>query len=317
MAGVPGEMMRQDLGSSAFLMEFTKKLKERGALPKRIEVSEVGSTVLANSFDTEPTEVISEFIFTGMDPDPSVAVLKSLVERVERYALTSGYKKGLSSCQTERSDGLAAYPKDIKSAKELARKNAFDEAIERFVWANWWDDPQFAHSMTVVDGSSLSPLSRNLLTQIEQHVAVEKLILVEPKIDSSMNVTVKLFFAFLKPFGVISGGACGTIKDQTATEYRALCELFRNAVAISRMNESDAKLTTFYERRLSFFGRSEDGHRLAVERLGFDGTKEIELPKLAIDEAIPHEFDDLVYVHRCYFENQPAFVGGKLERLCL
>lgn len=310
--------MRKTTDSSSFLTDFTLKLRERNSLPKHIEVSEVGATILANSFDKESTETISEFIYTGMDSDPSVAVLKSLVERAERYAFSEGYRRGLKSCSTERSDGFAAFPKGISDRpEEIARKNAFEEAVERYVWASWWDRPNLAHKTSVFDRSRASALSKNLLEQIDRNVEAEEIKLVQPKIDPSLGLSVKLYFLFLRPYGVVSGGACGPTTSENQTEYRALCELYRHAVSVSRMREKNRIPSTFYEQRLSFFGNSEAGQIILEDRLCQVGTDTIYLPHLSIDEQVLHQMDDLIAVHRCYFENQPPFVGGKLERLCL
>ncbi|MGE0763474.1 MAG: hypothetical protein AB7N80_09360 [Bdellovibrionales bacterium] len=310
--------MTKNADSSSFLADFTLKLKERGALPKRIEVSEVGSTILANSFDRESSETISEFIYTGMDSDPSIAVLKSLVERAERYAFSDGYRHGMKSCRTERSDGFAAYPRGIsKNPEGIARKNAFEEAVERYVWASWWDNRDFSHTVSNFSRDCASALAKNLVEQMDQYVETQQIKIIEPKIDPSLGLSVKLFFLFLRPFGVVSGGACGSIESAGTTEYRALCELYRHSVAISRIKETNRNPSTFYEQRLSFFGTSEVGQRILEERISTFGSKTIFLPRLSIDEPVPHKVDDLIAVHRCYFENQPPFVGGRLERLCL
>lgn len=310
--------MTKATDSTSFLTDFTLKLKERDALPKRIEVSEVGATILANSFDKESSETISEFIYTGMDSDPSVAVLKSLVERAERYAFSDGYRQGLKSCLTERSDGFAAYPRGISDRpEEIARKNAFEEAVERYVWASWWDRPDVGHTISIFDRNGASALSKNLLEQMDRYVEAEQIKMVEPKIDPTHGLSVKLYFLFLHPFGVVSGGACGPTATASKTEYRALCELYRHAVAVSRMLATNGAPNTFYEKRLAFFGTSEAGQKILEDRLRQNGSNTIFLPRLSIDESVPHQMNDLIAVHRCYFENQPPFVGGKLERLCL
>ena len=304
--------------SATFLSNFTLRLKERDALPKRIEISEVGATILANSLDEERTETISEFIYTGMDADPSVAVLKSLVERAERFAFSNGYRKRLNSCLTERSDGFAAYPRGIvERPEEFARRNGFEEAVERYAWATWWDKPEVGHTTSVIGRNDTSVLSRNLLEQIDRHVAVDQIKIVEPKIDRKQGLSVKIYFLFLRPFGVVSGGACGPTKHSHKTEYRALCELYRHAVAVSRMLKTNYTPSLFYEKRLFFFGTTNEGQETVKNRLLANGSESIFLPRLAIDESVPHPLDDLIAVHRCYFENQPPFVGGKLERMCI
>lgn len=310
--------MSQQAASSAFLASFTGKLKARNFLPQNIEVSNIGSTVLANVFNQTDESVISEFIFTGMDTDPATAVLKGLVEMTERNAYSQGYKNGLKSCQTERSDGFAAFPRGIvQDSNYQARRNAFHEAVERYVWATWWDQHDIKHKIESVDARRMSSLSENLFLEIAKNVSLKKVLEVEPSVELQAGLSTRIFFAFLEPYGVISGGACGPSTETGATDYRALCEMYRHAVAVSRMKSFGATPISFYEKRLAYFGLSEIGTQLAEERIMVNGSKTIFLPRLSIDEPVPHSLDDLVSVHRCYFENQPPFVGGALERLCL
>ena len=47
---------------------------------------------------------------------------------------------------------FAAFPKWAGlDASSFARKNALAEAIERYVWAMWWDNPTIAHSARQID----------------------------------------------------------------------------------------------------------------------------------------------------------------------
>lgn len=72
----------------------------------------------------------------------------------------------------------------------------------------------------------------------------------------------------------------------------------------------------FYDERLIFFA-SGQGNDLVESRLNSSSKNNLLLPDLIYDQAVPHTFDNLVYVHRCLFENQPLFIGGDLARLCL
>jgi len=310
--------MSQQTASSKFLASFTGKLKARNCLPQNIEISNIGSTVLANVFNQTDESIISEFIFTGMDADPATAVLKGLVEMTERNAYSQGYKKGLRSCQTERSDGFAAFPRGIvQDSNSQARRNAFHEAVERYVWATWWDQHDIKHEIQIVEARKMSSLSKNLYLKLADVAPLKKVLVLEPSVALELGLSVRIFFAFLKPYGVISGGACGLSSEAAATDYRALCEMYRHAVAVTRMKSFGGIPTTFYEKRLAHFGLSEVGTRLVEDRLMTEGRNTICLPTLSIDEPVCHSLDDLVSVHRCYFENQPPFVGGALERLCL
>lgn len=286
-------------------------------MPSKIELTNIGQTTIANSFDDARDFVISEYATTGMSVDPSVAVLKSLVERIERNAYTSGFEKDLSSCATERSDGFAAYPvKASSNSKVTARSNAYSEAVERFVWSTWWDDQTVGHEQFSLDESNTTPASLELIQELSKIIKIKKVTTVVPLISNS-DQKVVISFAELENGGFISGGASGSAKESEITLYRGLCELIRHGIAAHHFIENNRAPKSFYEKRLHFFAFDPKGRVLLEKRLSANGTRSITLPKLAIDEEVPHHLSDLVYVHRCYFENQPPFVGGELERFCL
>lgn len=309
--------MLENLSANQFLKSFTLELKNRECLPLKIELTEIGSTTIANSFDDARGYVISEHVSTGMSLDPSVAVLKSLVERIERNAYINGFKQKLKSCTTERSDGFAAYPvKAATNSKIKARDNAYSEAVERFIWSTWWDDLSIGHQQTSLNSNNTSPASFGLIEELSKIVKIKNVTAVIPQLSNSDQKTI-ISFAELEDGGFISGGASGTSDEHDITLYRGLCELVRHGIATHHFGDSQRPPMSFYEKRLHFFAFDPRGRELLLKRLNSDGTKSITLPKLAIDEEVPHALSDLVYVHRCYFENQPPFVGGELERFCL
>lgn len=299
-----------------FLLSFTAKLKERGRLPKHIEVSSLSSGTMASIFDSAPSSVINESVFCGIDPTPATAILKGLVEMIERLAFSEGYKGGLAHCQTARSDGFAAFPLGIvPDANGIARENGLCEAIERYVWASWWDDQSIGHEIRPVDFQTMSS-GESLLRDLQKHLSLDSIVEVRPWMEDSERV-VLIYLAFLNPIGVISGGACGKKEDFEGIRYRAIAELLRHGLAVTRLNTHPDSEITFYERRLRFFGLTKDGTALARSRQKARGSRTIKLPRLAHDSSVPHSLSELVAVHRCHFENQPEFVGGELERLCL
>lgn len=295
------------------LATLATALRESGALPRNMEMSQLGPVHMATAFDDPGSEVISESVSVGMDTDSDLAALKALVEFVERRAFSEGAKKGHKACMTARSDGFAAFPLPSKDARVRARENAFNEAVERFAWAQWWDDVKTAYTARPLL-HSISDESR-AFEALNSLVPMRECIEVVPSLDDQRQVVI--YFAFLKGVGVVSGGACGRKSEAGATKLRAISELARHALAIRRMRETGHDPESFYERRLAFFGREQLGEKLVRDRLMAAGSRSIGLPKLALDEPIPHSLESAVVVHRCLFENQPPFVGGELERLCL
>ena len=197
---------------------------------------------------------------------------------------------------------------------EGVRVNALNEAIERYVWAYWWDHTDVKFRKTYLGPDHALVQNSEYLKATFKELQIEKLFIVEPKI-SVPSTSVKILFAKMKGLGFISGGACGLKSQDHETFLRAFDELYRHGFAYYRAIEKKIDAKSFYEKRLHFFA-SGLGNQIVEERMNYSGTEELILPKLEIDDVIPSPFLGF-RIHRCYFENQPPFVGGKLERLCL
>lgn len=300
----------------AGLTSLLKELKLRSQLPKNMDVSKVGDRYWFVCHDDDKLNIISERSTTGFSDDGSVALLKALSERVERLAFRDGYENKITSCMTERSDGFAAYPLFYENAKSKARESALAEAVERYVWAKWWDDESIAFALDSISNYANNHKISPYVSTVKDQCGLEEIFVIEPKIENSNGLVVVILFGRLKSGGFISGGACGFIGDTKQILLRSLDELYRHGLAVKKIRLENTEAVTFYEKRLTYFGLGHGNH-LIRRRLEAKGDKSIVLPKLAIDEVVNHELQDLFQVHRCYFENQPAFVGGALERLCL
>jgi hypothetical protein len=297
------------------LEKIILNLKSRNALPKKMDMTSVGPYSYANVYDEVNSAVISDSVACGFDKDPATALMKSLSEFIETKAFHEGFKNGIASCQTERSDGFAAYPtNDASICKAQARKNARAEAIERFVWANWWDDESIGFTVKKLNDINLTQAQTFFCEEIQKSFSVEKIIAVYPYFENVGSENLVIFVGFLKNGGVVSGGACGE-KAESTTD-RALSELYRHGLSIKRMRDGLVESGTFYEKRLWFFSTPK-GQTLAEQRLSKVGTAKIILPTVKFDEEVPHAFSDLFYVHRYLFDNQPKFIGGQLERFCI
>jgi hypothetical protein len=291
-------------------------LRDRGRLPLHIDVTKIGAAFAASVYDAKPQELLPESVATGISLSSDTALIKALVEFVERKALWEGGAKGIEPCLTERSDGTAAFPLAMNlrtRALSAARSNAYCEAVERFVWSKWWDDPDTHFSQQNVTNDILG-LARPLIDAIDLEAKIRRLRIVEPTIESNSGIRVLILLAELHGGGCATGGAAGP-KNSNEVIFRASSELLRHVLAIARIKRGH-KFDSFYERRLAYFGLGR-GDDLVRNRMNSHGLTPIKLPPLKFDTTIPHELDHLVAVHRCYFENQPAFVGGTLERLCI
>lgn len=290
-------------------------LKEKNALPKKMEVSSVSSYCFANMFDEVPSGIISDSVSCGFDKDPDLAILKGLSEFFENRAFKEGFKNGIESCRTDRSDGFAAFPvSKTVNYKDNARKNAFQEATERLVWANWWDDPSVGFDLLSIDDISLSHSQIKFIKNIKTQYGLNKILAIYPHFENVGNESLIVLVGFFNGGGVVSGGACGD--NIGSTIDRALSELFRHTVAITRMRTGKVLTSSFYEKRLEYFS-SMAGQIMVESRLSQVGFKRIKLPQAKFDTEVPHSLSELFYVHRFLFNDQPIFIGGKIERFCI
>lgn len=302
------------MDSRSILTSVITELKGQKAMPKRIDLSKIGNRYwcVASDFEIDSISVMNEDVTTGFSNDKETSVLKALSERTERKAFLNGFKENVLSCQTERSDGFAAMPDGL--AAERVRQNALNEAIERYAWAYWWDNTEIAFSKTEISEDSFLIQDSEYLKDVFKKLEIEQLFVVEPKISNQGKV-VKILFAKMKGSGFVSGGACGQTSESQEVFLRSFDELYRHGFAYKRSLAKKIEVASFYEKRLQFFA-SGLGNQIVADRLNIFGEKEIVLPTLKIDDAIPSPFQGFK-VHRCYFEDQPPFVGGALERLCL
>lgn len=296
------------------LQSIVEDLKRHNQMPRRIDFSIVGGRYWCVVADKELDElsVINEDVYTGFSDSKEVALLKALSERAERYTFIEGHHQKYNSCLTERSDGFAAIPKLMNSLS--ARSNAFNEAVERFVWSTWWDDKTIAFDRKRLSKTSVEVNTSEYLKFVFSELDLEYLDIIKPW-QSLKTHEVQILFGKIKNKGFISGGACGLNQEKDQTFLRGLDELYRHGFAFDRAAIKNIAPETLYENRLNYFA-SGSGNHLVESRLSGVGNNSILIPDLEIDTTVDSRFKSY-QVHRCYFKEQPPFVGGAMERLCL
>ncbi|MES2802752.1 MAG: hypothetical protein V4654_09695 [Bdellovibrionota bacterium] len=288
---------------------YLSELEARNLMPAHIEAAEWFGWTLVSCFDTKSSEYISESVRMGIDQDKETAFLKALTEHCERILSKNTPEKSITSYG--RSDGFAAFPildQNINVATLRGRENAYNEAVERYLWATWWDNLDISFSISPT--SSAINGTQSLIDQFNLEYIKE----VQIK-DSSENQCLSIFLAKIINGGYVTGGACSLVGDNRRYT-QAYGELLRH-LFVTKNNQSIAHSNlSFYEQRLFSFASGKLNH-IVENRLHCIGSKLIELPELVLDTCVKHEHSDLIYLHRCYFENQPVFMGGNIERLCI
>lgn len=284
-----------------------------GLVPESVEYSKIGDLYWVNVVQQSTDALISDRVFTGFDVDYATALSKAISEKIEREAFQAGLDQGVDSCQTKRSDGFAAYPRFLSNPETKVREAALNEAIERYVWATWWDDTEIKFDHQILDPSELG-LGSPLFEDLQAKLKINRLHLISPRFSRFSEKEALIFVAELEN-GVLTGGACGDRSDRQGTILRGMAELYRHGLVLVQNKKMPAELS-FYEQRLLFLASSK-GLENFNQRLAIQGSKEVILPDFAFDEVIPHANSKTHLVHRCLFKNQPPFVGGDLERMCL
>ncbi|MDO9183347.1 MAG: hypothetical protein Q7U04_13115 [Bacteriovorax sp.] len=287
------------------ITDFSRELKKRFIAPTNIQFAKWNDWTIVSSFDDERKNFISESVSMGIDKNPEIALMKSLTEFCERHVFKTSNDP--IAKLTDRSDGFAAYPTQLPLSQFHARNNAFNEAVERYLWSTWWDKPETYYTIKEPNFPEKDNIKK------EFHITNLYLLTVEPQ---NSEVYLKIILAENKRGGFITGGAAGSQDDEDQTISRAFGELLRHLLVIKRMNNSNCNTLTFYEQRLWGFG-SGRLRNTVLSRLNINGKNKIVLPSLVADKNLIHNNSDFVTVHRCLFLNQPIFMGGIVERLCI
>lgn len=285
---------------------FSKELQKRNLSPSNIQFATWENWTIVSCFSHVSSQFISESVAMGIDRNPEVALMKALTEFVERKSMceTSDPIARL----TARSDGFAALPKYYDNSFLRVQENALNEAIERYLWAKWWDEPNtkfFLSDDFIFSDKEKMMLSFNLEKISSIHV-----------IPTNHESSLLILIAKINNAGYVTGGAAGNIKDKDQVFARAFGELLRHLIVVTEMLDSKISPETFYEKRLYGFGTGL-WNNLVEERLTKNGDILIELPELVANRVVEHDNSDFVLLHRCLFKDQPLFIGGNLERLCI
>ena len=196
-------------------VSFVKEIKNFGFEIPKLQIFSIGGLSFVSAFEVEPKTIMANEATAGVDYNPDIAITKALVEHFERKVFSAGVDRGEPICKRRHSDGFAAYPQSANGAKISARENAYYEALERFVWAKWWDDDKMGFSSEFIENTNFWRNLR-LKTTIEEFnevLPVDSVRVIEPYFESS-GQSVLILFAKVNGYGFISGGAAGSSKKR-------------------------------------------------------------------------------------------------------
>jgi hypothetical protein len=287
------------------IREFLAELKRRDIAPQNIEFSTWNEWTFVSSYNTLNSNFISESVAMGVNKNPEIALLKSLTEFCERSVFKTSSHPSIKSAK--RSDGLAAFPTLKSSGINEARNNAYNEAVERYLWASWWDDKTIQYKLEDIQLAETEELKKEF--------NIRKISSIKINAKNS-NITLIILLAENFDNGYITGGAAGGHSEELEVYNRAFGELLRHLIVVEKIKSNLDKELSYYEQRLWGFA-SGKWHNHVTTRLKHKGNRIVQLPPLLIDAQVPHKDSDLICVYQCLFQEQPLFIGGTLERLCI
>jgi hypothetical protein len=304
------------------VQKILTSLGERGVTFSEIEIVPFGDSVFGvNLRQGDAPRLLAENAQAGVDTSIEIATLKALSEFFERNAWKAGQNNAMPLCQGG-TDGFAAFPTPLIPrfiARRRAREAAFTEAIEHYVKAHWWDNNSIGHTLETHSQESFkNTLDRHcqcVLAELNKTAACRRIQILLPALASE-NYEVVVVLWWFDGGGVTLAGACGRKGKRNKTLFRALTELFRHVLVVARAKSERLQPEAAYDARLLHFGFGA-GDDAVFHRLSTSGETKVSLPVLRVDSEVPHAFPNLAVVWRCLFENQPEFLSGPIERLCL
>lgn len=84
------------------LSVLLRRLDRLGFQPRHLEITPVGSYYFGSAYNFLQGKVVEESVSAGFSSSPSLALLKSVVEMIERHAFIEGGEKNLPSCATDK-----------------------------------------------------------------------------------------------------------------------------------------------------------------------------------------------------------------------
>jgi len=294
--------------------DFLSEINNRKLSPKNIITSHWYGWHIVSAFNNETSKYISESVSMGISKNADIAIKKALTEFCERTLIK--VSNDPIAHLTSRTDGFSAFPMLDNLSAENAKNNAINEAVERYLWSTWWDSKKVFYKIN--QNKNLLSLQLDFDNMIK-YFNLQKIEIIEIT-DSKTEFLLLILKATNSDGGVLTGGACEKLPLIEPTEInlkeRAFGELLRHLLAYEKIKKSDLLNLSFYEQRLSGFA-SGQWKNIVEQRFKYIGQTPIELPEFVANNIVHHEHDDLVCLHRCLFKNQPIFMGGPLERLCI
>lgn len=299
------------------LKKIVSDLKKRSVYPREMTLTSITEGIYAATVNDNiyHNEIMQNSGGLGISDCSDRAVIIALSEYIEWRV----FKQYSAENNIKDSTGFAAYPNVFLPnwlSKQRARANALIEAFERFVWASWVDDNCFKHKIFDTIKELQTPLNSKMIKLVNDIQPFKNLVVIQPSVENENNLVFYFIIISLKKGGIVCAGAAGHKKDRQNIIFKILSELFRHNMAAKRLIEEEIECKTHYQKKIKFFATVE-GQNISKKLLSRTGKQSIKIPPLKKDQLIDHDLADLYNVFFCQYQNQPEFITGKVNRLCL
>lgn len=300
------------------LQELIAHLHSYKIFPPHIQYKKCGDLFFATVSEAplEKTLLMNSQSFTGMSVNKHQALSIALTEYLERKVCRNNPEfpyanegvAGRSLCSLFKKEDLMSF----------VQNKSLNEAIERYSWAFWWDNPTTHWTFRLLTSKKIRKTPYlALFNHVTKILGPGHFYMITPTIGNKEKMVVILVYKSQLLSGVVSGGAAGNNTEEISIIGNALGELSRHANAIFRNTISPLPPPQdLYNQRLLYFA-SSSGLKTFKKRMGLNGKQTIILPPLQHSRVIKHPYEKAVLLYQSLFENQPPFIGGKVERLCL
>ncbi len=251
----------------------------------------------AHIFHSSFKGVDSDRIYGGTHQKKEVAIAKSVSEFVERNAFQAEAQK----YSIVDSTGFAARPIQGILARKMTRWSAYFEATERFFAFHWWENRSISHSVATLNRGRDSFLaSLGIADKFERVLQIQ--------VGTPGMEDVLILVGMLPIRGFVVACAAGWAWERPKTLFRASAELMRHFYIVKRLQSASCQPSSLYSEKLLFMA-SGALDKAIKSRLECSGMKECEKPRVMFDGKINHQFEDIYYVHRFCFVDQPDILS--------
>lgn len=245
-------------------------------------------------------KIISSTGTCGISQISTLAKIKAISEFVERDACKKNH--------TNTTSGFAAYPFIFNRKKALmcAKKNAFNEMLERYS-LHMWTQKDIKH----ITQKKSETYNQNLYSAIQKEIPFLEYYKIIPSLMNIKDMVTVILYAKTE-YGWAFGSAAADRVEKA--EQNALKELYINCIGLYRIHRLQMVPSSNYEKQILWISQQNE---FIQEKINSSGKDSIQIPK-ALFRDINTQYDDCYVVIQCYFQDYQRDVSHeKINKMYL